>query len=213
VARAQSISNQTSIASAQGPSPAAFSPSVLQETLNLQLQPGEGRALLQLMPLITAAGATAQMTQISGLYELRGPAENMGQLAAQLSTNLVVGFVSPMQVIHVANALNDPDYVNGKQWALNGVWGINAPTAWNTMTGSTHVIVADVDTGMNYNHPDLYNNVWINQAEIPNPSVLPNLTDTNGDGLITFTDLNNSVNQWSGKIVDTNNDGLITGAT
>ena len=68
------------------------------------------------------------------------------------------------------------------------------PGAWNVTTGSNRVIVADTDTGINYNHPDLYDNVWINQAEIP-ASVLPNLTDVNGDGVITFTDLNNSVNQ------------------
>ena len=57
--------------------------------------------------------------------------------------------------------------------------------AWNTTTGSNQVIVADTDTGITYNHPDLYDNVWINQAEIPS-SVLPNLTDVNGDGVITF---------------------------
>ncbi len=72
------------------------------------------------------------------------------------------------------------------------------------------MIVADIDTGMNYNHPDLINNTWLNQAEIPS-SVLPKLTDVNGDGLITFADLNNSVNQGSGKITDTNKDGVITG--
>ncbi len=53
--------------------------------------------------------------------------------------------------------------------------------------------------------------MWLNQAEIPS-SVLPNLTDTNGDGLITFADLNQPVNQGTGKIVDTNGDGVITGA-
>ena len=72
------------------------------------------------------------------------------------------------------------------------------------------MIVADTDTGMNLQHPDLYDNVWINQAEIP-ASVLPNLTDVYDDGVITFTDLNNPVNQGSGKITDTNGVGIITG--
>ena len=116
-----------------------------------------------------------------------------------------------MQMLHAAAAPNDPQYVNGSQWALNGVWGINAPTAWNTTTGSNSVIVADVDTGLDYNHPDLTINVWINQGEIPS-TVLSNLTDVNGDGLITFSDLNNPVNQGPGKIVDTNDNGVITGA-
>ena len=48
-----------------------------------------------------------------------------------------------------------------------GRYGINAPSAWDVTTGSTKVTVADIDTGIDYNHPDLYQNVWINQKEIP----------------------------------------------
>ncbi len=40
----------------------------------------------------------------------------------------------------------------------------------------------------------------------------PNLTDVYDDGVITFTDLNNAVNQGPGMIVDTNGDGIITAA-
>ena len=76
------------------------------------------------------------------------------------------------------------------QWQLNGAWGINAPAAWSITTGSNKVIVADTDTGLNYNLADIYNNVWLNQPEIPS-SVFPNLTDVDGDGVITFADLNN----------------------
>ena len=71
--------------------------------------------------------------------------------------------------------------------------------------------VAVVDTGIDYTHPDLASNVWLNQAEIP-ATVLPNLTDVNADGRITFSDLNSTVNQGAGKIVDTDGDGVITGA-
>ena len=89
---------------------------------------------------------------------------------------------------------NDPGYTSGHEWQLNGTWGINVPGAWNVTTGSDEVIVADTDTGIAYNDPDLYDNVWINQAEIPSTR-LPNLTDVYNDGVITFTDLNNPVNQ------------------
>ena len=34
------------------------------------------------------------------------------------------------------------------------------------------MIVADTDTGLNYNLPDIYDNVWLNQPEIPS-SVFP----------------------------------------
>ncbi len=72
------------------------------------------------------------------------------------------------------------------------------------------MIVADTDTGIDYDHPDLIDNVWINQAEIP-ATVLPNLTDVYDDGVITFTDLNNPINQGPGKITATN--GVVDGTT
>lgn len=91
------------------------------------------------------------------------------------------------------------------QWDMTK---ISAPTAWNTTQGSAKVIVADIDTGIDYTHPDLYLNVWINQGEIP-ASVRTAITsttgwDTDGDGLITFWDLNAPVNQGAGKITDLN---------
>ena len=107
---------------------------------------------------------------------------------------------------------NDVDYQNGNQWQLNGTWGVNAPAAWTVTTGSDQVIVADVDSGLNYNNLDIYDNVWLNQPEIPQ-NVIGNLTDVNNDGVITFGDLNNPVNQGPGRIEDTNGDGIITAPT
>ena len=48
------------------------------------------------------------------------------------------------------------------------LWGmdkISAPRAWDTRTDASSVIVAVVDTGVNYNHQDLSANMWTN----PNP--------------------------------------------
>ncbi len=166
------------------------------------------------MPLITAEGATIQATMIDGLYQVQGPAANMSQLALALSASPAIQYADPVQTVTDLAAPNDPDYTNGDEWQLNGTWGINVPGAWNVTTGSDEVIVADTDTGIAYNDPDLYDNVWINQAEIPS-SVLPNLTDVYDDGVITFTDLNAvvngvAVNQGPGKIENTNGDGIIT---
>src|SRR5262249_28849747 len=55
---------------------------------------------------------------------------------------------------------NDPMY--GQQWD----WPkIGAPAAWDKTTGSHSVIVADIDTGMEYTHEDLAANAWQNTAE------------------------------------------------
>jgi len=123
------------------------------------------------------------------------------------SVSLGVSSVSP----------NDPSF--GSQWDLNntgqsgGTAGadIHATQAWTVTSGSAKTVVAVIDTGVDYNHPDLYQNIWINQQEIP-LSRLRNLTDVDGDGLITFHDLNNPINQGVGKITDVNGDGRIDAA-
>src|SRR5262249_30761521 len=124
-------------------SSAAISPMASMETLNLQLNSGTAAALAQLLPLVTAAGATLQSTTISGLYQVKGPTANIAALAKQLTTSPGVRSAAPMQTLHIATVPNDPYLTNGSQWDLNGPWGINAPTAWNTTTGSSKVIVAD----------------------------------------------------------------------
>ena len=66
-----------------------------------------------------------------------------------------------------------------KQWGLNntgtnsgnifieGLAGadINAVNAWDITKGSREVIVAVIDTGINYNHRDLKGNMWVNKKE------------------------------------------------
>lgn len=44
---------------------------------------------------------------------------------------------------------------------------VSAPEAWAVTTGEESVTVAVIDTGIDFFHPDLEANIWINQAEIP----------------------------------------------
>lgn len=60
-------------------------------------------------------------------------------------------------------AVTDPYTDN--LWGLTNDTGISARRAWDVSTGSSDVVVAIIDTGIDYNHPDLAANIWVNPGE------------------------------------------------
>lgn len=101
----------------------------------------------------------------------------------------------------LSTAPNGPRY--GSEWGLSAV---AASSAWHTTTGSAAVVVADIDTGAEYTHQELYSNIWINQAEI-RASYKSDLKDPDGDDVISFYDLNNIQNRPF--MTDVNKNGYI----
>ena len=56
---------------------------------------------------------------------------------------------------------------------------IDAPEAWQVSTGSRDIIVGVVDTGIDYSHPDLAANMWVNPGEIAGNGI-----DDDGNGFV-----------------------------
>lgn len=72
-----------------------------------------------------------------------------------------VEYAEPNYMLEAMSVPNDPKYYS--TWGLTK---INAPAAWDNTTGSAGVVVAVIDSGVDYNHPDLKVNMWANQAEL-----------------------------------------------
>jgi len=93
-----------------------------------------------------------------------------------LNQNPNIEIVEPNYIYHINKAPNDPMF--GQLWGMQntgqqdtdkqtGVAGVDigATQAWDIETGSKDVVVAVIDTGIDYTNPDLVDNVWTNQAE------------------------------------------------
>jgi len=82
--------------------------------------------------------------------------------------------------IREATAVAPP---NDPYWTSDALWGmrkISVNAAWTNFTkGDGTVVIANIDTGVNYNHPDLAANMWRNPGEIPGNGI-----DDDGNGYI-----------------------------
>ncbi|MGI5844524.1 MAG: S8 family peptidase [Candidatus Xenobium sp.] len=87
-----------------------------------------------------------------------------------------------------ADAPKTPNDLKPELWGLHNTGqkggtpdaDIDAPEAWAVTTGNPNgPLIAVIDTGVDYNHPDLVNNIWTNPGEIPGDGI-----DNDGNGVI-----------------------------
>lgn len=120
---------------------------------------------------------------VPGLENLRLPVGAIGvEKAIDILSHLPsVEYAEPDYIVHSSLEPDDPSFINHSLW---GMTNIKAPLAWDTFTGDPNFVVADIDTGIDYNHPDLAANVWTDKGwnfitDSPDPY------DDNGHGTHT----------------------------
>jgi len=129
------------------------------------------------------------------LSKLRAHRESGGAEARPLGRQRDVALVKLAQGVSVEQAVEaygkraevaaaQPNYTYSTQAVPNDtrfgeLWGLNntgqsggtpdvdidAPEAWDVETGDSAVVVAVIDTGVDYDHPDLSANMWVNPGE------------------------------------------------
>lgn len=80
---------------------------------------------------------------------------------AELMKNPDVQYVVENKKVHAFHMPNDPE--TAKQWSIAKV---RAADAWTSGVGSRDIVVAVTDTGVDYTHGDIKDNMWTNKREI-----------------------------------------------
>ena len=104
------------------------------------------------------------------------PLFDAARVAADFAGDGHLIYAEPRYIQRLHETPDDEFYLTGIQYYIDL---IECPQAWDITRGDSTVIIGIVDTGVDWNHPDLYANIWVNPGE-----------DLNGDGIFTTFDWN-----------------------
>ncbi len=126
-------------------------------------------------------------SSLSNIYKLKVPdGSNILSIIEEYKKEPSIEFVEPNYIVYlcddfssqgktqsIKDSQNDLEETNDeyfeKQWGLKNnqyLKDINILEAWDTEKGDPNVVVAIIDSGIDYTHPDLAGNIWTNPREI-----------------------------------------------
>ena len=102
------------------------------------------------------------------IMKINDRSKSIGQVIRELESSDQIEYAEPDYIVKAITAPDDTYY--SRLWGLNNSDNgadVDAPEAWEIESGNGEVIVAVIDTGVDYNHVDLAENMWKNPGEIP----------------------------------------------
>jgi len=154
------------------------------------IQMSQAKALTHSMNLNVAKEfKTLSKVKKKAYMLIRSKSLSTEELISKLRSDPNVESVEPNYIYKPLKVPNDPKF--GKLWGqhntgqtINGTNGtedadVDAPEAWDISTGSDTVVIAVIDTGVDYLHEDLAANMWKNPNEIPDNGI-----DDDGNGYV-----------------------------
>jgi subtilisin family serine protease len=123
------------------------------------------------------------------------PYQNVSKTLETVKNMPGVEYAEPDYLVK-AISIDSNSYEHPERYDSQLSWGllmIDAPGAWQITQGNSNVVVAIIDSGVDYNHPDLKENMWVNPGEVPNDGI-----DNDKNGYV------DDVNGWN--FADNDND-------
>jgi serine protease len=162
----------------------------VKDELLVRFAPNIPKATIDQINATIGAQVLQSFQIVSNLHLVKIPAHlSVPEAIARYKGYANVLYAEPNFIVrkaqHVQLTPNDPNFT--QLWGLHntGQTGgtpdadIDAPEAWDITTGSPSVVVFVIDTGVDYNHPDLNANLWRNPGEIPSNGI-----DDDGNGYV-----------------------------
>jgi len=140
----------------------------------------------------------AKVPELDRIYKIDldlEPGQSIEEVVAAYNNDPDIEYAELNYIVSTNLTPNDPLYPI--QWPLNNTgqmypWSgwynrppgtpdadIDAPQAWDIYTGSSEIVVAVIDSGVDYTHRDIDDNMWLNPGEIPGNGI-----DDDGNGYV-----------------------------
>jgi len=126
------------------------------------------------------------LVKAASRWEFQEPGIYLLQVTLDASLDTLIPNSLAFRIVPISLPLEPPRHLEGEglytvsQQPVNwGIPRIGAPQAWQTTHGSEEVVVALIDSGVDYTVPELAQSMWVNKDEIPDNGI-----DDDGNGYI-----------------------------